>query len=682
MHFVRFLKSSLFKPDHLRIVGSLFDFAGPAVSLRYRKALFRLLGALLAASYHRRATGISRTKAMIGGSIAGLLYRLRIHGIENLPNGGFLLVANHMGIFDTILLQLAIPRPVRIIARKTIYDHPWLNPILNLMGGSAIPLSPGQTRKAIRESAACIKNGEIVCVYPEGELNRTGLLLRLQSGFELISRVAGCDVIPVWLDDLRNSFFSFERGKQLLEFRTKGLLSTMIAFGQPIPSEECNNGVVRQKLLELSEFCFEAQPEVGLNLARAIVYGLKPHPFADAYVDARNGRRVQRGELLATGIALSRWIKRNCLDKRIALALSGSADRLVANLAVTLASKVPVSPEAGTSGASMDRSDLFPWVLTSAQMPERPTDFLGSKAIHVLDEVIFRLRCKVFFWRMICHLAPAGVLCHLLKVPREGGNHEAAIYIKNSASSDAIGIVRSHGNIMSSVLQWRSVLRLKPGESLLAFAFSEGEDSTLALWYPVTQGVPLVLNSESDKTKEHSGLSFLAAVPPFATSSSLHAKAEELGNAKILALGSGEAGREFCNAFMKKFGQRISTGYRLAEGISVISINLPEPVKTHSEDNLQLSFRPGSVGKLLPGLVAEIRHPKTGAILSPYQTGALWLRSATISEGHLDQQNRKAETLRDGWFHTGELARFDEDGFLYIEQAVPAGSEINPLIKR
>jgi len=123
-----------------------------------------------------------------------------------------------------------------------------------------IPISEVRAKGAIREAAEYIKNGEIVCIFPEGEISRTGILLKLQKGFELIAKLAASEVVPVWMDGLTGSIFSFEHGKNFLRNLGRIPLRTTIAFGRPISGRSANNGLVRQKLLELGEFCFENRP--------------------------------------------------------------------------------------------------------------------------------------------------------------------------------------------------------------------------------------------------------------------------------------------------------------------------------------------------------------------------------------------------------------------------------------
>jgi acyl-[acyl-carrier-protein]-phospholipid O-acyltransferase/long-chain-fatty-acid--[acyl-carrier-protein] ligase len=105
-------------------------------------------------------------------------------------------------------------------------------------------------------------------------------------------------------------------------------------------------------------------------------------------------------------------------------------------------------------------------------------------------------------------------------------------------------------------------------------------------------------------------------------------------------------------------------------------VNLPEPKPTKPGEEVQPSSRLGSVGKMAPGIAAEIREPESDRKLSLHETGMLWLRGPNIFEGYLHDPERTAEVLRDGWFKTGDIGRFDEDGFLYIEGRLSRFSKI------
>ncbi|HMF46685.1 MAG TPA: 1-acyl-sn-glycerol-3-phosphate acyltransferase, partial [Candidatus Udaeobacter sp.] len=157
-----------------------------------------------------------RALYFLGRPLVRCFYRVTLLGLENLPAGGFLLVPNHISWVDALVLQLACPRPIRYVIDQEYYYKRILHPILRTIG--CIPISRRQSHAAVRAAAEKIAEGEIVCVFPEGELERRGTLLRLQRGYEVIARHATAQVVPVWLDQLWGSIFSFQGGKFFRKF--------------------------------------------------------------------------------------------------------------------------------------------------------------------------------------------------------------------------------------------------------------------------------------------------------------------------------------------------------------------------------------------------------------------------------------------------------------------------------
>ena len=146
-----------------------------------------------------------------GSLIVRLAYRVNVIGHDNLPRGGCLLVPNHITWVDAVVLQLGCPRPIRFIIDEEFYRNRILHPILRMV--RAIPINRARPREAIRRAAAQIQAGQIVCIFPEGQLSRTGTLQRLQRGFEIIARHAQSPVVPAFLDQLWGSIFSFRGGR-------------------------------------------------------------------------------------------------------------------------------------------------------------------------------------------------------------------------------------------------------------------------------------------------------------------------------------------------------------------------------------------------------------------------------------------------------------------------------------
>src|SRR5437868_2977236 len=109
-------------------------------------------------------------------NLARVVYRLTVTGREQLPASGFLLLPNHITWIDAIVLQLACPRKIRFIVAEEYYRHRLLHPLLRLAG--CIPITNTRAKEAVRAAAEKIRAGDIVCVFPEGQLSRSGTLLR------------------------------------------------------------------------------------------------------------------------------------------------------------------------------------------------------------------------------------------------------------------------------------------------------------------------------------------------------------------------------------------------------------------------------------------------------------------------------------------------------------------------
>src|SRR5437868_13236562 len=285
-------------------------------------------------------SAIERAFYFIACGIARLVYRVKAIGIENLPSGGCLLVPNHITWVDAIILQLASPRAVRFIIDEEFYRKPALQPVLRMV--RAIPIDRRKPREAIRRATAQIEAGQFVCIFPEGQLSRTGTLQRLQRGFEIIARHAQSLVVPVFLDQLWGSIFSFHGGRFFRKWPRKFPYRATVGFGPALTPAEATRARVHEELLKIGADCFEQRRELGEHLARRAIRGLKRSPFSTLVIDGMDGSKLSRGRLLGLSIALGRYLRKNSHEKRIAIVLPASKGAVVANLAVALANKIPV----------------------------------------------------------------------------------------------------------------------------------------------------------------------------------------------------------------------------------------------------------------------------------------------------------------------------------------------------
>ena len=625
-----------------------------------------------------------RALYFIGRPLVRSFYRVTALGLENLPARGFLLVPNHITWVDALILQLACPRPIRYVIDQEYYHKPILHQILRAVG--CIPINIRHSHAAVRAAAEKIANGEIVCVFPEGQLERTGTLLRLQRGYELIARHANALVVPVWLDQLWGSIFSFQGGRFFTKLPKRIPYPVTIAFGKPLEPNAADVATMREELLKLGEFCFSRRPSLDRHLAEECVRGLKRRPFATAVIDGTDHSKLSRAKLLGAAAAFSRYLRKQFSDERIAIVLPASKGSMLANLAVTLASKVPVDLNFTIGRAANEsccRRANLRVAISATPFMERLKDFPWPEHILKLDELLPRMKRQIILWWIISVLAPARLLLRLLQIPTKGGHAEAVLLFTSGTTGEPKGVVVSHRNVVGNVSQFRQLLDAKKTDAILAsLPFFHTFGSTVTLWYPLIEGVRIVTFPnplEAAKCAaliEQYGLTFLLATPTFLRLYLRKAEPEQLGTLRLIIAGAEKLPLDLASHFEKRFHKKVFEGYGLTETAPVVSVNLPDQQPRTSGEHVQPSSRLGSVGRLAPGIAAEIREPETNRKLSLYESGMLWLRGPNIFEGYLHDPQRTDEVLRDGWLKTGDIARFDEDGFLYIEGRLSRFSKI------
>lgn len=145
------------------------------------------------------------------------IYRLKATGVHNIPDEGpALLVCNHQSLADALIVAAAVRRPIRFVMYYTIFDIPVLNFIFRSM--KAIPIAgakedPSVLEKALGQVAAALADGQLVCIFPEGQLTKDGRIGEFRPGMSRILERTPVPVIPMALDGLWQSIFSRNREK-------------------------------------------------------------------------------------------------------------------------------------------------------------------------------------------------------------------------------------------------------------------------------------------------------------------------------------------------------------------------------------------------------------------------------------------------------------------------------------
>lgn len=621
-------------------------------------------------------------------ALARLLYRVQVIGASHVPEkGAALLISNHLSYVDAVILQMASPRPIRFLAFSGGRVHPLLRWFYRKAG--VIEVDSSRPLGWFRETVAALRDGQVVCLFPEGEISRTGQLMQLRHGFVLMAKKANVAVVPAIIDGLWGSVFSFSGNTYLWKSPRLTPTPVCVVFGEAISPEAVSVGSARKALMDLWAIAFEERPMLRRHLGREVVRALARRPASVAVVDRTAGRRVvTAAQLIAASAALSRRIIKTVPEQRVGIVLPPGAGAIIANLAVVCAGKIPVNLNFTAGRAAVDSSIKaagIVTVLSAKAMKEKVGDFPWPERTVDLREEIEEAggRKAMVRWLVAAYLLPNQWVADLIGLPTRGDRDEAALLFTSGSVGNPRGVVLSHRNLLANCSQISSMSILPREAKLLGcLPIFHSFGFTVTLWYPLLRGCGLVTTPSPLETRamldciREEGVSILIGAPAFIRPILRKAKPGELRSLDLVVCGAEKLPEDLRMGFLEAFHIEILQGYGLTETSPVSNVNQPHPPVTTATADEQRGNKAGTVGRLLPGISARIVHPETGEELKEGETGVLLLKGPNIFSHYLGDTERGRSLLNPGWFATWDLARIDGEGFITVEGRLARFSKI------
>lgn len=157
--------------------------------------------------------------------LADAYFRLRATGHDALPAGPFIVAGNHSSLLDWLFVARFVERPIRFVLTREFYDQAGFATLYERLG--VIPIRDGAIElSAVRQLLATLARGEIVGVFPEGQITRDGALLPAQPGVIAIAARARVPIVPV---GVRGAFEAFPR-----DARVPRPTAVSVAYGTPL----------------------------------------------------------------------------------------------------------------------------------------------------------------------------------------------------------------------------------------------------------------------------------------------------------------------------------------------------------------------------------------------------------------------------------------------------------------
>jgi acyl-[acyl-carrier-protein]-phospholipid O-acyltransferase / long-chain-fatty-acid--[acyl-carrier-protein] ligase len=630
------------------------------------------------------------------------IYRVRVIGRDNFPGKtGALLVCNHMSFVDVALLVAATDRPIRFLMYQAIYDHPMIKPFAKI--AKVIPISseqhPREMLHSLKTASDALRNDEIVCIFAEGQITRTGQLLPFRRGMERIMKGVEAPIIPVNLDGVWGSIFSFERGRFLWKMPKQIPYRVTVTFGKPMaPSSTAVE--VRAAVQELQTTAFDARKPLMKTLDLTFVQSARRRPWRFFMADGKTPG-VSFGAALNKTVYIARRLRSHIGEPpMVGVLLPPSVGGALTNYALLLMGRVPVnlnytsSNETIASCASQCNLDR---VITSKAFLERFPGMTIPGETVLLEDVLSgpRLSEKLSALAM-AWFVPAALLKHALgahrvtamgrtmgtagKTKASSMDDLATVIFSSGSTGDPKGVMLSHFNVMSNISQVTQVFMLGGRDKILGILpFFHSFGFTAGLWLPAVQGVGVVFHPNPLDAQvigslvEKYKVTFLVATPTFLQAYMRRCTPENFGSLQYVLAGAEKLPERVAVAFEDRFGIRPLEGYGCTECSPIVTVNGKD---YRGPGFRQVAAKRGGIGHPLPGVSVKVVDIETEQPVEPGISGMLLVKGPNVMRGYLGKPEKTAEVLHDGWYTTGDVGMIDEDGFVTITDRLSRFSKI------
>jgi len=609
--------------------------------------------------------------------------RLYVGGAEYVPPAGAaLLIANHASAFDPLVLQMTQKRTLCCVVGSDAMKGSLPRVLCALFRIRTLTFGEDEqnAQATLQTARELLDAGQLVCLFPERQISRTGNLLPFRSWTPLIAPDAVFPIIPVYIGWSQGECparpcIPWSRPWPPARYGT-----LVVLFGHPL-SHTSSVSTVRQAMSELAGRVFELRKHRGRSLSQYFVHAARRWWFRPAVADS-TGREMSYGQALTGAYLLAAEIER--LDPRghaVGILLPPSVGGAIANTAVTLAGRVAVN-----LNFTAPRQDLLACIrrcdarlilssrtfLAKLNMDEPPpgTVYLETilGGISVLRKAAAAV--KAAFWPVA-----------RLTFERQPGPNDVATIIFSSGTTGAPkGVMLSHHNIISNIEGFCRVLRFDATDRMCgALPFFHSFGYTCTLWCPLLRGFMVTYHpnpldgakiAELVRTRR---LTILLGTPTFLFTYLRRAAREDFASLRLVVAGAEKLRENVAHAFEEKFGIRPLEGYGTTEIAPVGAVNVPD---VRMGDKWQVGTKPGSVGQPIPGVTMRVVHPVTGKPVAENEEGLLQVKGPNVMLGYLKDEAGTRAVLKDGWYDTGDMARIDEDGFVFLTGRLARFSKI------